>query len=240
MARILAERLLTCPPLTAPPQWAVGRHPDREAIWGLRQEVIAIHERVRAISIALSDIPAPSAEQLESLDTAAIAMAFETTIVAVRSLPYPAKLTTWINDIRVLAARAALHFDQAVSQMQRICMPPFDLAVYCDGIAEARGCLVEVMRDLEKLLAHFDMYLDTEDTRPAPIDDTTWRLGHQTGLSQALYTIKEILYSQPLSLPAGQIQALECAVSERLEQLRLSPRSSPTCLRQFKSATAED
>lgn len=218
-----ADRHLVLPPLAAPPHWAVGRPPDREIIQELWQEAATVRELVRTVATALIAIPGPLPEHLAQLDITPIPDSLNTIIGTLRALPYPADLTAWINDARVLAVRSATRFDDLVGRLQRICLPSFDIDDYCDGMSELRRCVADLLRDLEALLTHFDAYLDSKAARHATVRDISWRLGRQAGLKEAFQVCKSAIHSLPAPLLTSQAQAIETAIAQQLEQLRLSP-----------------
>ncbi len=205
-------RVLSFPPLSVPPQWATASAPDPAAVQRLRDQAADLYDRLSDIDTTLVTVSGPTREMLEAIPTAQIRESLAEIVATLRAMSYPADLTAWINDTRVLAARTATRFDECLGHLQRLYrLRSTSTAAYRDTLGMLRQAVNTMLEDLDRLLELLDEYLAStedvavtdagaeagsdaaEETLIAPA--IIWGRGRQAGLREALDLIQETFLS---------------------------------------------
>lgn len=192
-------QILSVPPLSVAPHWATAPSPKKDTIQALSGQVTHIHSQLDPLSHALATVAGPSPEQLEKVSTASIKQELAQIVAELRAMPYPAELTAWINDARVLAARAAARFDECLGDLQHLyALRSARSRAYRDTLRALRQTIDTLVETLEQLQSKLQTYRPVEapPDRAAPVihlPEHMRQRGRQEGLCEALNLVQEML-----------------------------------------------
>lgn len=112
-------RLVSFPPLTHPPRWAVAPPPRPALLRALQQTVVEEQQHLVLLQDVLNIRPSPGMVCLRRLSQRPVLR--EHVLAELRAMEYPADLTGWIDTARTLARQASDALDdcfQAIDYMR--------------------------------------------------------------------------------------------------------------------------
>jgi hypothetical protein len=150
-------KLLRFPPLTHAPRWATAAPPHPDTLRALQQIVVDEQEHLAHLQVILNISPTPGPVRLRRLTRRTVLR--DHVLENLRSMEYPADLTSWIDTARTLARHTSDALDDCFQSINYLRSSTQGTTAYARQLDAARRSSAYAYRYSQTLSTHFEQLL---------------------------------------------------------------------------------